>query len=122
MQISRYFSYSEANWPSKSLNISLGRCDLSPEECNEQYQENGAMVEVFFEQLNYEVFTESEAYGVVKMLADFGGQLGLWSGVSFMTVCEFLGLFCELAYMAALHHYAIHKRKVWEKQMAKEKY
>ena len=32
---------------------------------NWQYsRENGAMVEVFYEALNFEVFTESEAYGV----------------------------------------------------------
>lgn len=28
------------------------------------YRENGAMIEVFYEQLNYEMLTESEAYGV----------------------------------------------------------
>lgn len=57
------------------------------------------MLEVFYEALNFEVLTESEAYGIVKMLADFGGQLGLWSGVSFMTICEFFCLAMELFYM-----------------------
>lgn len=28
------------------------------------FRENGAMVEVFYEQLNFEMLTESEAYGV----------------------------------------------------------
>ncbi|CAJ0578265.1 unnamed protein product, partial [Mesorhabditis spiculigera] len=111
-------SYSEAIWPSQALNISLGKCDMTPEECNEEYQENGAMIEVFYEQLNYEVYTESEAYGIVKMLADFGGQLGLWSGVSFMTVCEFGTLFIELLILAAHHHIAIYRRKKMEKAQA----
>ncbi|XGW25236.1 hypothetical protein V3C99_006564 [Haemonchus contortus] len=108
-------SYSEAIWPSQSLNITLGTCEAEPEVCNEQYQENAAMLEVFYEALNFETLTESEAYGVVKMLADFGGQLGLWSGVSFMTICEFVCLFCELLYMMFSHHYNKHKQKKREK-------
>ncbi|KAL6737004.1 hypothetical protein Aduo_010684 [Ancylostoma duodenale] len=107
-------SYSEAIWPSQSLNITLGTCEEEPEICNEQYQENAAMLEVFYEALNFETLTESEAYGVVKMLADFGGQLGLWSGVSFMTCCEFVCLGCELLYMVIMHHWKKYKVKKHE--------
>ncbi|VDN01930.1 unnamed protein product [Thelazia callipaeda] len=96
-------SYSASIWPSHSLNVPVGECNDSPEECIEQYQENGAMVEVFFDALNFEVFSESEAYGVVKMLSDFGGQLGLWSGVSFITLCEFVCLLIEILYMFVNH-------------------
>ena len=57
------------------------------------------MVEIYFEQLNYETLLESEAYGVnyilrtdeqnktnvtfqiPNLLADFGGHLGLWMGM-----------------------------------------
>lgn len=28
------------------------------------FRDNGAMIEVFYEQLNFEMLTESEAYGV----------------------------------------------------------
>uniref|UniRef100_A0A1I7XUZ3 Amiloride-sensitive sodium channel n=1 Tax=Heterorhabditis bacteriophora TaxID=37862 RepID=A0A1I7XUZ3_HETBA len=116
-------SYSEAIWPSQSLNITLGTCEKEPEECNEQYQfvfanallENAAMLEVFYEALNFEMLTESEAYGVVKMLADFGGQLGLWCGVSFMTCCEFVCLVCELLYMIIMHHYKKYKLREFER-------
>lgn len=107
-------SYSEAIWPSQSLNITLGTCEEEAEVCNEQYQENAAMLEVFYEALNFETLTESEAYGIVKMLADFGGQLGLWSGVSFMTICEFVCLVCELLYMIFLHQYRKYKQKKFE--------
>ncbi|KAK6751236.1 hypothetical protein RB195_002922 [Necator americanus] len=107
-------SYSEAIWPSQSLNITLGTCEEEPEICNEQYQENAAMLEVFYEALNFETLTESEAYGVVKMLADFGGQLGLWSGVSFMTCCEFVCLGCEILYMIIMHHWKKYKLKKHE--------
>ena len=33
------------------------------------FRENGAMIEVFYEALNFEVFKESEAYGVSDQLA-----------------------------------------------------
>uniref|UniRef100_A0A915EDK5 Amiloride-sensitive sodium channel n=1 Tax=Ditylenchus dipsaci TaxID=166011 RepID=A0A915EDK5_9BILA len=87
-------SYSAANWPSQSINMSsIGQCPFKEvESCEEYFQENGAMI-------------ESEAYGLVKMMADFGGQLGLWSGVSFMTCVEFLFFFFELIIMVFKHHY-----------------
>ena len=50
-------------------------------------------------------------------MADFGGQLGLWSGVSVMTICEFICLGFELLYMIFHHHYIRHKAK----QLAKAK-
>ena len=51
-------------------------------------REQGALIEVFFEQLNYESLMESEAYGMSNLLSDFGGQLGLWMGVSVITIFE----------------------------------
>ncbi|KAK6765985.1 hypothetical protein RB195_025725 [Necator americanus] len=112
-------------WPSLSLQIQLGSCNGTNAECNKHYKENGAMVEVFYEQLNFEMLTESEAYGVsgerfVNLLADFGGQLGLWCGVSFLTCCEFVFLFLETTYMSAQHNWALYKKKKEEKEKKKK--
>ncbi|PIO59828.1 hypothetical protein TELCIR_18697 [Teladorsagia circumcincta] len=82
--------------------------------------ENGAMVEVFYEQLNFEMLTESEAYGFVNLLADFGGQLGLWCGISFLTCCEFVFLFLEMTYMSAEYNWALYKKKRAEKEKMKK--
>jgi len=116
-------SYSASNWPSQPLNVSsiVGQCPVG-RPCDEDYlAENGAMVEVFYEALNFETLAESEAYGLVKMMADFGGQLGLWSGVSFMTICEFLFLFSDLARIVAMHHWKKHVEKVQAEKKAAEK-
>ncbi|KAK6765984.1 hypothetical protein RB195_025725 [Necator americanus] len=113
-------TYSPAKWPSLSLQIQLGSCNGTNAECNKHYKENGAMVEVFYEQLNFEMLTESEAYGFVNLLADFGGQLGLWCGVSFLTCCEFVFLFLETTYMSAQHNWALYKKKKEEKEKKKK--
>ncbi|CAH3105581.1 unnamed protein product [Porites lobata] len=57
--------------------------------------ENFLQVKVFYEQLNYEKVTERISYEGVNLVADIGGQLGLWIGISVLTCCEFL----ELAWM-----------------------
>lgn len=77
-----------------------------------------AFIEVFYEQLNYEILTEVEAYTVrmseqyficeisisltvfqiFSLFADFGGNIGLWIGFSTITVVEFLELALELLY------------------------
>uniref|UniRef100_A0A915ESP3 Uncharacterized protein n=1 Tax=Ditylenchus dipsaci TaxID=166011 RepID=A0A915ESP3_9BILA len=81
-------SYSCARWPAGVA--SLSDCDpsLTDNQCLQFHREQGAMIEVYFEQLNYESLMESEA--------DFGGQLGLWMGVSVITIMEVGILFSEI--------------------------
>ncbi|KAE9550741.1 hypothetical protein FO519_006042 [Halicephalobus sp. NKZ332] len=113
-------TYSPAKWPSQSLKVQLGSCNGTSTECTQHYKENGAMVEVFYEQLNFEMLTESEAYGLVNLLADFGGQLGLWCGISFITCCEFFFLFVETVYMSAQHNYMLYKKRKEEKRKQRD--
>lgn len=56
----------------------------------------------------------------MNLLADFGGQLGLWCGISFLTCCEFVFLFCETAYMSAQHNYSLWKKRKAEKERLRE--
>ncbi|VDL72988.1 unnamed protein product [Nippostrongylus brasiliensis] len=75
----------------------LGDCDgMTETECENYYRLNAAMVEVFYEQLNYELLQESEAYGLVNLIADFGGHLGLWLGFSVITVMEVIVLILDV--------------------------
>ncbi|KAE9555485.1 hypothetical protein FO519_001340 [Halicephalobus sp. NKZ332] len=89
-------SYSCARWPASTSSLSDCDSNLTPGQCLQFYREQGAFIEVYFEQLNYESLMESEAYGFPNLLSDFGGQLGLWMGVSVITIMEFLLLLGEL--------------------------
>ncbi|VDM23885.1 unnamed protein product [Toxocara canis] len=80
-------TFSASKWPSGATD--LGDCQgMTEDECEVYYSKNAAMVEVYYEQLNYELLKESEAYGLVNLLADVGGHLGLWLGFSVITIIE----------------------------------
>ncbi|XP_070545385.1 uncharacterized protein [Ptychodera flava] len=53
---------------------------------------NLAQLEVYFEQLTIESTTELPAYGTEDFLSDIGGTLGLYIGLSVITVAEFIEL------------------------------
>ncbi|KFD50581.1 hypothetical protein M513_08530 [Trichuris suis] len=86
-------SFSAAEWPTPKSH--LDSCEGTTEECQETYRKNALSLEIYFEQLNYEVLKEMQAYQWVNLMADFGGQLGLWMGVSVITIIEVLVLVYE---------------------------
>ncbi|PAA91962.1 hypothetical protein BOX15_Mlig024348g1 [Macrostomum lignano] len=70
----------------------------------EALQDQLAMVSVQGRQPFGEETFEEEAYPTKNLLADVGGALGLWSGVSVLTVCELVEL---CIYMVAAVRYRI---------------
>ncbi|VDM53331.1 unnamed protein product, partial [Angiostrongylus costaricensis] len=68
-------TYSAAKWPSESNRI---ECDSK--DCNSYYSEHAAMLEIYYEQMSYEILRESESYSIVNLVSDVGGQMGLWLG------------------------------------------
>ncbi|WKY14524.1 hypothetical protein Q1695_000224 [Nippostrongylus brasiliensis] len=76
-------TYSAAKWPSGSTRI-----DCEAKECTSYYSEHAAMLEIYYEQMSYEVLRESEAYSIVNLVSDIGGQMGLWLGASVLTAIE----------------------------------
>ncbi|VDO15164.1 unnamed protein product [Brugia timori] len=67
-------------------------CDAVDDLCMERYRRNAAMVQVFYEELNYETLTETPAYTLTSALADLGGLTGLWIGASVVSLMEILAL------------------------------
>ncbi len=54
-----------------------------------QVQSDVVLVNVYFESANVETFTTTSAYTAVALLSDIGGQLGLFLGVSVISMLEF---------------------------------
>ncbi|CAH3149510.1 unnamed protein product, partial [Pocillopora meandrina] len=53
---------------------------------------NFLQVKVFYERLNFQEVQEYLSYKGINLIADIGGQLGLWIGISVLTCCEVLEL------------------------------
>ncbi|KAL7071408.1 hypothetical protein ACQ4LE_009146 [Meloidogyne hapla] len=102
-EIGYELTYSAARWPSGTARIM--ECDSSDELCLEQYRINAALIQVFYEEFNYQTLTESAAYSMTSLIADLGGLSGLWIGISIVSILEVVQLiwFC-MEY--------IHKKKV----------
>uniref|UniRef100_A0AAF5RWC9 Uncharacterized protein n=1 Tax=Wuchereria bancrofti TaxID=6293 RepID=A0AAF5RWC9_WUCBA len=83
-------TYSAARWPSGTTKVM--ECDAVDDLCMERYRRNAAMVQVFYEELNYETLTETPAYTLTSALADLGGLTGLWIGASVVSLMEILAL------------------------------
>ena len=73
-------------------------------EMMEMLRMNFLRVEVYFETLSYEMVREQPQYGWEHLLSNIGGALGLWLGLSIITVFEF----CELIF--DLHRIIISSR------------
>ncbi|XGW10769.1 hypothetical protein V3C99_012346 [Haemonchus contortus] len=92
-------TYSAARWPSGSAKV----MDCVPGDflCLEKYRKNAAMIQIFYEELNYETLRETPAYTLTSVLADLGGLTGLWIGASVVSLLEIFSLvvFAAQAYV-----------------------
>ncbi|XP_070561544.1 uncharacterized protein [Ptychodera flava] len=57
---------------------------------------NLARLKIYYESLNLELMSEVEDYPASQLLADIGGALGLWIGLSVITVIEFAEFIFEV--------------------------
>ncbi|XP_070545644.1 FMRFamide-activated amiloride-sensitive sodium channel-like [Ptychodera flava] len=67
---------------------------------------NLAKLEVYFEELTIESTTELPAYDLDDILSDIGGTLGLYIGLSIITVAEFI------EFVAAILRYLYQSRRI----------
>ncbi|GMT33916.1 hypothetical protein PFISCL1PPCAC_25213, partial [Pristionchus fissidentatus] len=113
-------TYSAAKWPSGSVNMA---CDQE-KDCHKYYREHAAMLEIYYEQMSYEIIRESQSYQMVNVLSDIGGQAGLWLGASVLTAVEFISLLMRLLKIFIkkydLKSYAKKRKATLEAQEAKD--
>ncbi|XP_077986248.1 epithelial sodium channel subunit gamma-like [Glandiceps talaboti] len=83
----------------------------------ESAREDLVRLEVYYEDLNFNLVSEEEAYPVFQLLSDTGGSLGLWIGLSFITVIEFVEFLVTLCQAARkrsherMRRYSTRRRK-----------
>jgi len=86
------------------INNNLTETDLT------NMSHNFAAVNVYFEDLNYELLEEKPMYNPVRFLSDIGGTMGLFTGASLLTYFEILhvfvaiGIFCCSKRRTAVHN------------------
>ncbi|GMT29660.1 hypothetical protein PFISCL1PPCAC_20957, partial [Pristionchus fissidentatus] len=81
---------------------------LPSEEANEAkcilwYKINTLLIEVYYERMNYQLLTESAAYTIGNLISDIGGQLGLFLGMSLISILEILVLCFLLVWYCFTH-------------------
>lgn len=59
---------------------------------------NVLKLNIFYEELNYEVIREERSYELVNFVSDLGGSLGLWIGMSVLSFAEVLELILLIAF------------------------
>ena len=59
-------TYSAARWPSGSAKVM--ECTPGDFMCLEKYRKNAAMIQIFYEELNYETLQETPAYTVFSLI------------------------------------------------------
>uniref|UniRef100_A0A7E4V5H5 Ion channel n=1 Tax=Panagrellus redivivus TaxID=6233 RepID=A0A7E4V5H5_PANRE len=64
--------------------------------CTTWYRDNTVYLEIFYEEMSYQVLTESAAYTLLNVISDTGGQVGLWLGMSVVSLIEILTLILVL--------------------------
>ncbi|GMT29658.1 hypothetical protein PFISCL1PPCAC_20955, partial [Pristionchus fissidentatus] len=107
---------STAQWPSNEYKPAectssnqTGKPWLAPGEpanemlCLAWYKINTLMVEVYYERMNYQILSESAAYTIVGLISDIGGQIGLFLGMSIISIIEFATLIFLLFYYCCSH-------------------
>ncbi|XP_045160381.2 amiloride-sensitive sodium channel subunit beta-like [Mercenaria mercenaria] len=107
-------SVSQRQWPGDDYAMVLLQevCDRDPDDCATireflgdpaKIRNNFMKLNIYYEDLNYENITEIPEIEIQQFLSDVGGAIGLWIGLSILSLCELVQLFVELC------DYGIHK-------------
>ena len=85
-------------WPSQaSSQYVTHEYDLFPNATLEEIRENLLQVSIYFQNTRVKTISETPMVGIFDLLADIGGHLGLWVGLSLLAVCELLEIAFDFA-------------------------
>ncbi|KAL9964420.1 hypothetical protein ACROYT_G028061 [Oculina patagonica] len=79
-----------------SLNSSEENWRKIGDALHEKYSENRVELNVYFQQMYYELIEQQPAYDKESVMGEIGGQLGLCIGASLLTVVEFCDLIVSI--------------------------
>ncbi|XP_070566951.1 degenerin mec-10-like [Ptychodera flava] len=97
------YTTSQSSWPAevylKPLLRSLQSTKRKTRNINDMVNAslNLASLVIYFEKLNYQLTSESKDYSMESLFSDIGGTLGLYIGLSMITVFEFFAFIYEMA-------------------------
>lgn len=96
------FTMSMSKWPSEQFKEQLIRrlgkmnSQFLDEDRKEKSEDTLAKLEIYFKDLVYEQVEQQKAYETENLISDIGGQLGLWLGLSAITIGELIEFFVSL--------------------------
>ncbi|XP_069134295.1 acid-sensing ion channel 4-like [Argopecten irradians] len=79
-----------ARWPSKSEEPLIHSTLRRNNKNVTSLRDNEMIVRVYFTSLTVQAFNEEESYTEENFVSDIGGQLGLWIGMSVLTLLGIL--------------------------------
>ncbi|CAH1796507.1 unnamed protein product [Owenia fusiformis] len=94
---------SSSVWPANSYGSTLldafgGRDGIPDFESVEKLRDNMIKLDIYYQELNEQTFKEEPAYLSENLLGDLGGQMGLWMGISVLTIAELIELVSTIIY------------------------
>ncbi|CAL1541413.1 unnamed protein product, partial [Lymnaea stagnalis] len=100
-------SISSRQWPSVSYSpvlvetvcksVSNDTCGLLRDKVEDwELIENFIKLNIYYQDLNYELLKESPDYELVNLFSDIGGTIGLWIGLSVLGMCEMIFLLAQV--------------------------
>ncbi|GMR55216.1 hypothetical protein PMAYCL1PPCAC_25411, partial [Pristionchus mayeri] len=95
--------------------------DASEPKCLAWYKKHTLLVEVYYERMNYQILSESAAYTVVNLISDIGNQMGLFLGMSLISILETLVLVFLLCWYCTTHKKRNAEMAAYQKAIEMEK-
>lgn len=77
--------------------------DMVPQAHPEYWEKSMILMEIAFDKMEYTSVVQSRAKSLVELIADLGGQVGLWLGASMFSLLQIVALFMSWGYTVAVN-------------------